>query len=115
MNYLVLLNIANKNEISVASKTASKVMANLKNISKHEPKIAWADGAYFGIAIEFDGAAADIWFAITQGINEGISLKDLLIIELGRDWMCRNEAAAHGWLNSHLGAPLPCTSKFGRG
>jgi hypothetical protein len=110
VNYFVLLNLAGKSDITTAAKSASIILSNLKKAASQEPRQIWADGAYYGYAVVFSGTARDLWVAACNTLNERLTLKDILIVELGRDWCARNESPADAWLNSHLGSPIPYIS-----
>lgn len=101
MNYLVMLNLAAKDKTN-----ATKIINNLSSACTKEPKNVWIDPAYAAYAIESDKTAAQIWQTINGGNFLMAGIKDMLIIELARDWCGRNESPGHGWFNSHLGAPL---------
>lgn len=101
MNYLILVSLAKPNRA-----TADKIVSNLKKIADQTIAPAWIDSAYIGIPIETDKCAAEIWSAATVGMNEVSDLRDLLIVELGRDWMARKDARSSHWLMTHLGLPL---------
>lgn len=108
MNYLVLINLATKDK-----SIGNVVMSNLAKISKQPPKPIWFDDAHVGVVLETQCAAIDIWQAAANGRSLPASIKDLLVVELARDWCGRNESPGHGWLNSHLGAPLSSTFRKG--
>lgn len=99
-SYLVLVSLAKPNKT-----TANKILSNLQSVSSETASPAWIDSAYIGIPIATDKCARDIWRAAVAGINETSDLRDLLVVELGQDWLARQDARAAHWLMTHLGSP----------
>lgn len=100
-SYMVLVSLAKLNKA-----TANKIISNLKTVSNTAVAPAWIDSAYIGIPIATDATAREIWRAAVTGINEASDLRDLLVIELGRDWLARTDTKMAHWLRIHLGHPL---------
>lgn len=68
----------------------------------------WTDTAHIGIAMTTDLSAVEIWHLAAKGAQD---LRDMLVLELGRDWCGVRETKNSGWLNAHLG---PCVLRPGR-
>lgn len=101
-SYMVFVSLAKPNKT-----TANRILSNLNAVNSEAVSPAWIDSAYIGIPIATDATAREIWRAAVAGINEASDLRDLLVIELGRDWLARGDTRAAHWLTSHLGHPLP--------
>lgn len=101
-SYMVFVSLAKPNKA-----TANKIISNLNAVTSETVAPAWIDSAYIGIPISTDTSAREIWRAAVAGINETSDLRDLLVIELGRDWLARTDTRTAHWLKSHLGHPLP--------
>jgi hypothetical protein len=100
-NYLVLVSLSKANVV-----TGKKILSNLEAVAHGNVAPAWIDSAYIGIPIATESTAREIWLSAVAGINQDSDLRDLLIVELGRDWLTRKDARAEHWLTTHLGHPL---------
>jgi len=99
-NYLVLLSLTQANKA-----TGLKVIANLKAFTGEAVTPMWIDSAYIGIPVTTNEPAIAIWKAVVKGFDENSAFRDMLVLELGSDWMCRKGASAQNWLLKHLGRP----------
>ena len=101
-HYMVLISLAKPNRT-----TAERIVSNLKTVSSEPVAPAWIDSAYIGVPLATGSNAREIWAAAVKGLNEASDFRDMLIIELGRDWIARKDARATHWLMTHLGPPRP--------
>lgn len=102
--YLVLIS-ASKDNASLAQKL-------LENLKKHVDERAaplWIDAKGIGVLLTTDLVASDIWREMFQkepGQDYG-DTRNMLVLELGRDWAARRDDKIEHWLASHVGTPLP--------
>ena len=101
--YLVLI-AASKDNASLAQK-------QLENLKKHVDERAaplWIDAKGIGVLLTTDMVASEIWRAMFQK-EQGQDLGDtrnMLVLELGKDWAARRDDKIEHWLASHVGTPL---------
>lgn len=100
-HYIVLFSLSQANKA-----TGNKVIANLKTLTDEAIAPLWIDSAYIGIPVATASTAKEIWRAAVKGLDETSAFRDMLILELGNDWMCRKDAKAQHWLTKHLGPPV---------
>lgn len=103
-NYLIL--------ISASKDNAHLAQMLLKNIQKNVDSNAaplWIDAKGIGVFVTTDMVAWEIWDAAMQSErrDELRDTRDLLIVEIGNDWIARRDAKTEHWLSSHVGPPLP--------
>ncbi|NMK47514.1 hypothetical protein [Achromobacter sp. Bel] len=102
--YLVLI-AASKDNASLAQKL-------LENLKKHVDERAaplWIDAKGIGVLLTTDLVASDIWREMFQkepGQDYG-DTRNMLVLEIGRDWAARRDDKIEHWLASHVGDPLP--------
>ncbi|MDP2815750.1 MAG: hypothetical protein Q8O19_03620 [Rectinemataceae bacterium] len=101
-NYLVLISMSQANK-----STGNKIVSNLKKLTDKTVIPAWIDSAYVGIPISTEFSVWEIWESAVEGINETSDLRDMLVIEIGRDWLARRDTRAAHWLTTHVGHPIP--------
>lgn len=105
-NYLVLVSMSKPNKA-----TGDKIVSNLRTVCRDAVSPIWVDAAYVGIPVCTDRSAREIWVAAVEGMNEESDLRDMLVVELGLDWLARKDARATHWLATHLGPPAPAYPK----
>ncbi|MGS1109143.1 hypothetical protein ACVCNH_23005 [Achromobacter anxifer] len=100
--FLVLLS-ASKDSLSMTQ----AIVQNLKKDVDPKSNPLWIDSKGIGILVETELVAASIWNRALAGLDHERSeaLKDMLILEVGQDWMARKDAAATHWLTTHVGEP----------
>ncbi|MFE0843159.1 hypothetical protein [Achromobacter insolitus] len=100
--FLVLLS-ASKDSLSMTQ----SIVQNLKKDVDPKSNPLWIDSKGIGILVETELVAASIWNRALAGLDHERSeaLKDMLILEVGQDWMARKDAAATHWLTTHVGYP----------
>ncbi len=96
--------------LSAGKDSLSMTQAIVQNIKKDvDPKSnpLWIDSKGIGILVETELVAASIWNRAIAGLDHERSeaLKDMLILEVGQDWMARKDAPATHWLTTHVGSP----------
>lgn len=101
-NYLIL--------VSASKDNAHLAQILLKNIQKNVDSNAaplWIDAKGIGVFATTDMVAWEIRDAAmhSERRNELQDTRDLLIIEIGRDWIARRDAKTEHWLSSHVGPP----------
>lgn len=70
--------------------------------------VTWIDSKGLGVMFSTGMVGFDIWDAILEEKRVDFeNIKDVLILELGRDWMARTDSKPSHWLTTHLGRPLP--------
>lgn len=97
-NFLLML-------VASASDKAALQAINL-NITMHVDATAkplWFDTTHAGYFICSSLTASQIWAKALKDLPPAKTenLRDLLIVELGRDYAARPETKATAWLNSH--------------
>lgn len=97
--YLVLFSLAAK-----TAAVANKIVSGLEKIATEPLAKLWFDAAYAGIAITTEKTAAEIYKSATGTLGADL-LRDILVIEIGRDWAARQDAKAAHWLATHIGHP----------
>lgn len=95
-NYLLLTSMTKQ-----AAAAGKKLIANVTAID-HQAKLLWFDSAHVGIVLTTELPATDIWGKALAGVDD---LNDILIIEIGRDWMARSESKYDHWFKTHVGIP----------
>jgi hypothetical protein len=102
--YLVLIS-ASKDNASLAQKL-------LENLKKHVDERAaplWIDAKGIGVLLTTDLVASDIWREMFQkepGQDYG-DTRNMLVLEIGKDWAARRDDKIEHLLASHVGNPLP--------
>lgn len=101
-NYLLTLSVDRS-----SAETAKRVLANINANVDQSARPLWIDPHGIAIFISSNLVALEIWKeALTGMTNSG----DLLIVEIGSDWMARKESKPEHWLTTHVGHPkLPLT------
>ena len=101
-NYLVLISASKDN-----AALAQKYLKNLQSLVDRNAAPLWIDSKGAGVFLSTELVATEIWNAALDGVNhdEGAATKDLLIVELGADWMARKDAKTEHWLKTHIGSP----------
>ncbi|MCG2586522.1 hypothetical protein [Massilia sp. TS11] len=97
-DYLVLLSINPAN-----AGDAGLVKANIEGIDAGA-KAAWFDPAHVGFFVTTHLIASAVWLLVMQGTT---TIHDLLVLELGEDWMARRDSVGEHWLRRHVGPPRP--------
>jgi hypothetical protein len=102
-NYLMLISASEQNAKAVLK---MKENINCRVDSNAEP--LWIDAKGVGIFITTELVAAEIWtHAVTDMGTQLETIRDLLIVELGSDWLARRDAKTEHWLATHVGQPFP--------
>ncbi|ULH05360.1 hypothetical protein [Alcaligenes faecalis] len=101
-NYLVLISASKDN-----AALAQKYLKNLQSLVDRNAAPLWIDSKGAGVFLSTELVAAEIWNAALDGVNhvEGTATKDLLVVELGADWLARKDAKTEHWLKTHIGSP----------
>ncbi|WP_244976784.1 hypothetical protein [Achromobacter piechaudii] len=102
--YLVLI-AASKDNASLAQKQ----LENLKKYVDDRAAPLWIDAKGIGVLLTTDMVASEIWRAMFQK-DAGQDLGDtrnMLVLELGKDWAARRDDKIEHWLATHVGNPLP--------
>ena len=102
-HYLLLVALTKENAPSI-----QKLRDNVLKKIDDEAKVLWTQQALLGLVMKTDRHAVDIW---DQAIKNIDNLRDVLVLELGRDWIALRDTTMAGWLNSHFGPPLPWTRR----
>ncbi len=107
-NYLVLISASKDN-----AALAQKFMKNIQDLIDKNAAPLWIDSKGAGVFITTDLVANEVWKATLDGVNqeEGTSIKDVLVVELGADWAARRDAKTEHWLSTHVGDPRPVPAK----
>lgn len=95
-NYLVLTSMT-----KAIAAAGEKLIANIEALDQ-KAKPLWFDASHVGIVLTTELPAIDIWNAAVEGITD---LHDVLILEIGSDWMARHESKYSNWLATHVGHP----------
>lgn len=102
--YLVLI-AASKDNASMAQ----KLLENLKAHVDERAAPLWIDAKGIGVLLTTELVASEIWQAMFQkapGQDYG-DTRNMLVVELGKDWAARRDDKIEHWLASHVGTPLP--------
>ncbi|MHA7124251.1 hypothetical protein ACWV16_26470 [Achromobacter xylosoxidans] len=100
--YLVLLS-ASKDSLAMTQ----TIVENIRKEVDSRSNPLWIDSKGIGILVESDLVAAAIWSRAIGGLDHDRSeaVRDMLILEIGQDWMARKDAPATHWLATHVGSP----------
>lgn len=109
-NYLLL--------VSASKETATVVRGILHRLKENVDMNAdttWIDSKGLGVMFSTDMVGYDIWDAILEEKRVDFeNIKDVMIVELGRDWIARTDSKPDHWLSTHVGRPLPRPSRARR-
>lgn len=95
--YLLLMSANKANAGAVKS-----VLDKAKKLADPLAAPLWIDANGVGVFIDAEATATELWDLLIPGTED---FKDALIVEVGPDWIGRNEAKPTHWLRSHLGYP----------
>jgi hypothetical protein len=108
--YLILM--------SAAMDTASLTQKLLKNIQENiDAKAAplWIDARGVGIFLSTNLVAWEIRREMLQGGgSEYAGIRNVVIVEIGKDWAAQRDDKAEHWLSTHADAPRPVPYRGGR-
>lgn len=96
-NYLLTLSV----DKSTAA-TGKRVLANINANVDASARPLWIDPKGIAIFITTNLVAMDIWREAIVGVTD---VGDMLIVEIGPDWMARRESKPEHWLTTHVGHP----------
>jgi len=105
-NYLMLIAASRDNLGAVR-----KLLAASQTRVDPNGHTLWVDSKGLGVTLTTDKSASEVWstlfeFAALEDAEQ-LSIKDLMIIELGQDWATRPDSPLTHWFTRHLGRPLP--------
>lgn len=100
MHYMLLLSLNAQNAAS-----GKRALNNLQSRVDTAAKPLWFDSAHSGIAFTSDMPAIDIWKSLFSKEEDVESFRDVLIMEIGPDWMARRDTTCANWLATHLPPP----------
>ncbi len=101
--YLVLI-AASKDNAALAQ----KILENIKTHVDERAAPLWIDAKGIGVLVTTELVASEIWremFQKAPGQDYG-DTRNLLIVEIGKDWAARRDDKIEHWLASHVGAPM---------
>lgn len=97
--------------ISASKETAVAVKSALQRLKENVDQNAdtlWVDSRGLGVCFSTEMVGYDIWEAVLKDSRVDFeAIKDVLIVELGKDWVARRDSKAEHWFSTHLGRPLP--------
>ncbi|TAM88964.1 MAG: hypothetical protein EPN41_04760 [Candidimonas sp.] len=100
--YLLLMSAGKDN-----AKLTQTVLKNVQSAVDENASVLWIDSKGIGIFVSTELVAAEIW---TEAMKSQIrtdfqDFRDMLIVEIGADWMARKDARTEHWLTTHVGKP----------
>lgn len=100
--YLILLSAGKDNLSSVQS-----IVQNIKKNVDPKASPLWIDSKGLGIFVESPLVATSIWSSALSELefSQTEALKDMVVIEIGKDWMARKDSTMTHWLATHVGSP----------
>ncbi|MDX3985878.1 MAG: hypothetical protein QHC88_11555 [Achromobacter sp.] len=101
--YLVLI-AASKDNASLAQKQ----LENLKKFVDDRAAPLWIDAKGIGVLLTTDMVASEIWrVMLPKDAPDLGDTRNMLVLEIGKDWAARRDDKIEHWLASHVGSPLP--------
>ncbi|KAB1444182.1 hypothetical protein [Bordetella bronchiseptica] len=100
--FLVLLS-AGKDNLSMTQ----AVVQNIKKEVDTKASPLWIDSRGIGLFVETELVAGAVWDRALAGLdhNQSEAFKDMVVLEIGQDWMARKDSSMTHWLASHVGDP----------
>lgn len=98
--YLILI-AANRDTAAIAKRFMHNIRANID----HHAQAAWIDSKGAGVLVQSAHNARRVWNLVLAdaSVAEIEATRDMLVVELGKDWMARRDAKTAHWLASNTG------------
>ena len=103
-SYLLLMSAGKDN-----AKLTQLVLKNIQSTVDEHASVLWIDSKGVGIFMSTELVAGEIWIeAVKSPIHTDLQdFRDMLIVEIGADWMVRKDARTDHWLTTHVGKSRP--------
>ncbi len=97
-NYLVLL------KFDTPTQALRDVASHINTVSTIPPAVVWTSKDTLGIAVVTEKNGRAILESCAKQLDKS-HISNLLIIEIGKDYLTHGETTLDGWLHSHVRHP----------
>ncbi len=100
--YLVLISAGKDN-----AALAQRILKNIQEAVDPTAAPLWIDAKGIGVFVSTELVAWEIRAAAlpSKDADQLTDVRDILVLEIGKDWAARKDAKTEHWLSTHVGEP----------